>query len=89
MGTYERSAAPVQTWRGRPILVAGSAIISRHWAIQPGSRPSGNKTVNISGGEAHRLVDQPGAEVDVGVHLALGKVAVRQRDLLRVQRDVE
>lgn len=47
MGTYERSPAPMYTCRGRPILVSGSEIISRHCAIQPGNRPSANRTVNI------------------------------------------
>ena len=52
-------SAHVYTCRGRPILVAGSVIISRHCAIQPGSRPSANRTVNMRVGN-HRLVDQAG-----------------------------
>src|SRR3712207_8019538 len=46
-GTKSRAGEPVYSCRGRPILVVGSLIISRHWAIQPGSRPSANSTVNI------------------------------------------
>ena len=46
-----RSVGPTYTWRGRPIRVAGSSIISRHCAIQPGSRPSANSTVNIRAGK--------------------------------------
>ena len=49
-GTNGRSVRPTYTCRGRPILVIGSAIISRHCAIQPGSRPSANSTVNIGVG---------------------------------------
>jgi hypothetical protein len=44
---YARSGGPTYSWRGLPILVAGSSIISRHCAIQPGSRPRAKSTVNI------------------------------------------
>jgi hypothetical protein len=39
------------SWRGRPIFVVGSLIISRQCAIQPGSRPSANSTVNMRVGK--------------------------------------
>jgi hypothetical protein len=37
------------------ILSFGSLIISRHWAIQPGSRPIANSTVNIDSGNPSAL----------------------------------
>ncbi len=52
---YMRSGSPVYSWRGRPILVCGSFIISRHWAIQPGRRPMANSTVNIFSGKPMAL----------------------------------
>lgn len=50
-GMYGRSAAPMYSCRGRPIRDDGSTIISRHCAIQPGSRPMANRTVNIRVGK--------------------------------------
>jgi len=41
------------------------------------------------GGEPHRLVDQPGVEVDVGVQAAAHEVVVAQRYLFQLQGDVE
>ncbi len=64
-------------------------ICSRHWAIQPGSRPIANSTVNIRVGNPHRLVDDAGVEVDVRVEAPLDEVVVGERDLLELLRDVE
>jgi hypothetical protein len=69
--------------------VAGSSIISRHWAIHPGQAAEGEQHGEHPGGEAHRLVDQPGVEVDVRVELALDEVVVGEGDLLELHRDVE
>jgi len=49
-GTKERLGLPTYSWRGRPMRACGSCIISRHCAIQPGSRPIANSTVNICAG---------------------------------------
>ncbi len=46
-------------------------------------------TVNISVGKSHRLVDEPGVEVDVRVELARDEVVIGQGDLFELQRDVE
>src|SRR5581483_2084356 len=40
-------------------------------------------------GEAHRLVDQPGVEVDVGIELAGDEVVVGEGDLLELEGEVE
>ena len=42
-----RGGRPGVTWRGRPILVSGSRIISCHCAIQPGGRPMAKHLVNM------------------------------------------
>ena len=39
--------------------------------------------------EAHRLIDQPGVEVDVRIELAADEVLVLERDPLELERDVE
>src|SRR2546422_5889389 len=39
--------------------------------------------------KAHRLVDQPGVEVHVGIQLALDEVLVFQRDPLALQRNLQ
>jgi hypothetical protein len=49
-GMYWRSGLPMYSWRGRPMRESLSWSISRHWAIQPGSRPIANSTVNMSTG---------------------------------------
>ncbi len=41
-----RLAAPLNSWRGRPILYSGSVIISSHCEIQPGVRASAKMQVN-------------------------------------------
>ncbi len=41
-----RRTAPVNSWRGRPILYSGSASISLSWAIQPTVRASAKMPVN-------------------------------------------
>jgi len=46
MGLTMRGAAPENSWRGRPILYSGSAIISFSWAIQPTVRASAKMAVN-------------------------------------------
>src|SRR3982751_3033110 len=46
IGLTERGAAPENSWRGRPILYSGSAIISLSWAIQPTVRASAKMAVN-------------------------------------------
>ena len=45
-GGTSRLAAPVNNWRGRPILYSGSLIISLSWAIQPTVRASAKIPVN-------------------------------------------
>ena len=40
-------------------------------------------------GETHRLVDEAGVEVDVGVELAVNEVLVRQRDALELDGDLD
>ena len=39
--------------------------------------------------EAHRLVDQPRIEVDIGVEPAADEVFIRQRYFLKLQRDIK
>src|SRR5439155_26792897 len=44
---YSRRAAPVYSWRGRPMRMPGSEIISCQCATQPTVRAIANITVNI------------------------------------------
>ena len=46
IGLTCRGAAPTNSWRGRPILYSGSAIISLSWASQPTVRLCGSSGTN-------------------------------------------
>ena len=50
IGSTSRRSAPVNSWRGRPILYSGSPIISFSWAIQPTVRASAKMAVNSETG---------------------------------------
>ena len=50
IGSTSRRSAPVNSWRGRPILYSGSPIISFSWAIQPTVRASAKMAVNSDTG---------------------------------------
>src|SRR6185436_17632992 len=50
MGFTDLRVAPVKSWRGRPILYSGSAIISFNCAIQPTVRASAKIAVNSGTG---------------------------------------
>ncbi len=49
-GLTSRGVAPTKSWRGRPILYSGSAIISFSCAIQPTVRASAKTAVNSGTG---------------------------------------
>ena len=48
--TYSRCVGPVYSWRGRPMRIAGSEIISSQCATQPTVRAIANITVYIERG---------------------------------------
>ena len=50
IGVTLRAVAPLNSWRGRPILYSGSPIISFSWAIQPTVRASANTAVKSGTG---------------------------------------
>ena len=50
ISTYSRRVGPVYSWRGRPMRIAGSEIISCQCATQPTVRAIANITVNIERG---------------------------------------
>ena len=54
-----------------------------------GGARDGEQDREHRGREAHRLVDEAGVEVDIGVELALHEVVVFQGDALALQRDFE
>lgn len=58
-GTTLRGVEPTKSWRGRPILYSGSAIISLSCAIQPTVRASANTAVNRLTGMPMALCTMP------------------------------
>ena len=67
----------------------GESCISIQWAIQPGSRPMANSTVNICTGMPDRAIDDAGVEIDVRIELPLDEVRIGERRLFELLGDVE
>jgi hypothetical protein len=66
--------------------------IEQHFfPLRDPSRSAGNSEQDREHGrgEAHRLVDQPGVEIHVGVQLALHEVIVFEGDALAFERDLQ
>src|SRR5437660_1611598 len=82
---YMRRAGPAE---------AGDLLVRIAGQLEPVGHPAGGAGNGEEDGEhvdrePHRLVDEPGVEVDVGVELPGDEVVVGQGDLFQLQGDVE
>ena len=76
-----RSPAPFRpdtSWRGRPILFCGSAIISFHCEIQPTVRAKRKDGCEHRRGEAHGFEDDAGVEIHVREQLLFREIRISQ-----------
>jgi len=74
--------------RGRQSFQAGSSMLSFHCAIQPGSRPMANSTVEHVGGESDGPQHDAAVKIHIRVQVVRDEVVVPQGDLFPLERDV-